>query len=335
MKILLVCPNNVDGVAYHRLLLPYSVIQGFDITRVDNIHNMPDLALKKFNVVIFNRLLGIVDPFKEIERLKNFDIPYIFDIDDYWELSKEHLMYNQYVIYDIPYKLKSLIKGAKYVTTTHSYFADIIKKINKNVVIIPNAIDPEQTQFRKVNKEINNDFGWIGGIHHYSDLEIIRPCLSKLQELDVNIYLGGYSYNLQYNVFAEWFSNYGKNERFKAINATDVYNYGFQYEHLDVCLIPLQNNKFNNCKSNLKVLEAAFKGKAVICSNVTPYKEDLNKTNSFLCENSQDFYKAIKRISKDKALIEELQNNLYLDIVPKYNITKINQIRTDLLNSLK
>ncbi len=60
-------------------------------------------------------------------------------------------------------------------------------------------------------------------------------------------------------------------DKYLRISGTDYNNYGMIYDYIDVALVPLRNNLFNNCKSPLKMLEAAAKGCAVIASEVQPY----------------------------------------------------------------
>ena len=52
-----------------------------------------------------------------------------------------------------------------------------------------------------------------------------------------------------------------------------IQNYALPYNLMDAALAPLCSDKFSQCKSNLKVLEAAAFSLPIICSNVEPYKE--------------------------------------------------------------
>lgn len=83
-----------------------------------------------------------------------------------------------------------------YVMTTTPIFANVIAKHNKNVVVIPNAIDPNERQFLpdNVSKQTNRiRVGWAGGSSHLSDLEILNAAVGKLIG-------GGYNNKLQFVV---------------------------------------------------------------------------------------------------------------------------------------
>ncbi len=47
---------------------------------------------------------------------------------------------------------------------------------------------------------------------------------------------------------------------------------------LDLALAPLEHNVFNECKSNLRLLEYGACGFATICTDIVPYQGDLPVT---------------------------------------------------------
>ena len=335
MKLLIIVPTEIHGVLYHRLIIPFNNLKGIKVTQVNNLDNLLDEILITFDAVYFSRTEGIFDHKAQIERLKRLKMPYIIDIDDYWELPNSHSLKNLYDKHDAPTIIKDLMRSACLVTTTHEMFADIIRKVNPNVAVLPNAIDDFQPQF-KPSLNVGNKvrFGWIGAIHHFEDLQMIKPCLSKLNDVNCEIVLGGWRNNLHFNLFEDWFSNYGTNPNYKRLEASDVFNYGFMYDQIDVALIPLKENKFNSCKSNLKIIEAGFKKKAIIVSKVNPYLIDCNSKNSIQCTNSNDFYKAIVKLSKNPNLAIDLAEQLYIDVVNKYNIESVNVLRYNALNNI-
>ena len=72
------------------------------------------------------------------------------------------------------------LREASYVTTTTTIFADEIKKINKNVVLFPNAIDPTEPQFKQPTLESERiRVGWLGGSSHLHDLMLLDGMVEK------------------------------------------------------------------------------------------------------------------------------------------------------------
>lgn len=341
MKILVVIPKEINGVTYHRLLVPFrKIAQELNVTQVYNIDNVTPFQLKQFDVVIMSRLEGSYDVEGNINKLKAFDIPYILDIDDYWQLSMDHLMKKRYDKNNVPEKITKYIKGAAQVWTTQKYFAEVIYKINKNVVVIPNAIDFTESQWLNTEKSDREKytFGWVGGIHHFEDLTLIKQALSRINELDCGIAMGGHvSNDIVWNIFEDWFMNYGKNKNYYRMEARDINSYAHLYDHIDCALIPLKDNKFNNCKSELKVIEAAMKLKPVIVSNVIPYTNICNESNSYLIDERKGhkaWFKAMQLILSNPYEACDKAIQLRKDVNEKYNLETINNLRIESMNSL-
>jgi glycosyltransferase involved in cell wall biosynthesis len=107
------------------------------------------------------------------------------DLDDYWLPTKEHPAHHLVMQHKIHEKIINNLKVAKYVTTTTSIFADEIKRYNKNVFVLPNAVDPNEKQF--MEPTIPSDklrFGWLGGSSHLHDLGLMNGFTDALgQEL--------------------------------------------------------------------------------------------------------------------------------------------------------
>lgn len=338
-KILALIPEQVDGCTYHRIQIPLINLKGFDLTQVNQLDGMSDEQLKNFEIVWFNRLNGIVDAEKQIQRLKRLGVKYVIDFDDYWNLPKDHLLYNNYKYYNIPKILKELIINADYVFCTHNYLATKIKPFNKNIAICPNAIDPTQPQWEtptQVNEGII--FGWCGGIHHWEDLELLQPSLNRIHSHGgYNLTLGGYVPNSRiWQEYESWFNNKGEYKQYARIGGRDVYNYGTIYDHFSTALIPLKKTEFNKCKSELKMIEAGFKKKAVIVSKIHPYTNLITKDNCIAVDNEQpqSFYKAMRKINDSKAYEEDLAHELYQSVVVKHHIKNVNKIREQVFNLL-
>ena len=105
----------------------------------------------------------------------------IADIDDYWLPTKEHPIHDVIRFNKINEKIVSNLTVAKYVTTTTNLFADEIMKLNKNVVIFPNAINPKEPQFNEPTLESDRlRIGWLGGSSHLHDLQLLDQSFGKL-----------------------------------------------------------------------------------------------------------------------------------------------------------
>jgi glycosyltransferase involved in cell wall biosynthesis len=82
-------------------------------------------------------------------------------------------------------KIKNNLRVASYVTTTTQIFADEIKKLNKNVIVFPNAINPKELQFNQPTPPSDKiRVGWLGGSSHLHDLALLGDFVQKNSDIN-------------------------------------------------------------------------------------------------------------------------------------------------------
>ncbi len=127
-----------------------------------------------------------------------------------------------------------------------------------------------------------------------------------------------------------------------------VSDYCTHYENIDVLLVPLKEVEFNKCKSQLKVIEAGFKNKAIIAQDFGPYTIDLRSAlkkggeidmtgNSITVDckhNHKGWFKAIKALINNPELLKNITNNLHKEITEKYEINVDTKIREEFYKQL-
>ena len=184
----LVIPSDRTGVGKFRSVDPHIFLQKLypDDFHVDIVYDAPMTDMdfwKNYQIVAFHRSLNpdFEASHSLIQKLNEMGIITIDDIDDYWLPTKEHPIYDVIRFNKINEKIISNLKVAKYVTTTTTIFADEIMKLNKNVVIFPNAINPKESQFNEPTPESDRlRVGWLGGSSHLHDLQLLDQSFSKL-----------------------------------------------------------------------------------------------------------------------------------------------------------
>jgi len=198
----LVLPSDRTGVGKFRSVDPHIYLQNnySDEFHVDIDYEPKvgdDNYWKKYQIVHFHRGIGRDYDLsvKIIEKLNSMGIVTIADLDDYWLPTKEHPAHQLVVKNNLNTKIINNLRAAQYVTTTTSIFAEEIKKINKNVFVLPNAINPDESQFKEETKPSDKiRFGWIGGSSHLHDLLLLEGATAKLVSLKdkFQIDLGGF-----------------------------------------------------------------------------------------------------------------------------------------------
>ena len=136
-----------------------------------------------------------------------------------------------------------------------------------------------------------------------------------------------------------------ENEPYKRCWTKPVHGFKYMehYNELDVLLVPLQDNDFNSCKSELKFVEAGMMNVAVVASNFGPYtigsKSFFEKGgvvneegNCVLIDNKKahkDWSKTIEKLVKNPEYITKLKENMHKHILENYDINKVTAVRAD------
>ena len=188
---ILVVPSDRTGVGKFRSVDPHVFLQNLygDDFHVDIVYEPPYVDMSfwsQYQIVACHRSIG--PDFEKanelIKKLTENGIITIVDIDDYWMPGKEHPIHDIIKFNKINEKIVANLKVASYVTTTTNLFADEIKKFNKNVVVFPNAINPNEPQFKEPTLESDRlRIGWLGGSSHLHDLQLLDSPLGKITHL--------------------------------------------------------------------------------------------------------------------------------------------------------
>ena len=188
---ILVVPSDRTGVGKFRSVDPHVFLQNLygDDFHVDIVYEPPydDVNFwTDYQIVSFHRSIGpdFDRANRLIQMLNSLGVITVGDIDDYWMPGKEHPIHDVIKFNKINEKIVANLKVAKYVTTTTGLFADEIKKINPNVVVFPNAINPNESQFKEPTIESDRlRFGWLGGSSHLHDIQLLDQSLGKITHL--------------------------------------------------------------------------------------------------------------------------------------------------------
>ena len=105
------------------------------------------------------------------------------DLDDYFDPGPHHPAYHLVKHIGLDKKILDNIKSARNLMVTTPVFRNELLKFNKNIVILPNTIDPAEDQYKikpveKVDDRIR--IGYLGGSSHEYDLEPLRLNVKKL-----------------------------------------------------------------------------------------------------------------------------------------------------------
>ena len=107
--------------------------------------------------------------------------------------------------------------------------------------------------------------------------------------------------------------------------------YGKHYDYCDICLAPLDENMFNYCKSELKIIEAGFKNKVLVAQDYGIYHDLIkNGENGILIptkDNNKGWHKALKKLILDKNYRDMLAKNLNEFVIKNYTLEIVTKKR--------
>lgn len=281
----------------------------------------------------------------------------ILDIDDYWELPEGHEAYNRAIEIKYDELCKSLIRISDYVITTTEYFKQVLQQYHSNIIVFPNTMD--FYPYGKAPSELIR-FGFTGSRSHEHDMEQFKQVTTSLNTTTLSksqFMLCGFNKVFDKKLDPIW-SNYEKiitNDYKLTGNITDFNQVDFVYRRInykkideylqfysfiDVLLAPLLPCEFNNCKSELKLLEAGITNTAFIGTNTGPFKVGTSIINAdgsinpngncILVEPDKDSWvNAIEFVVNHPELINISKRNLTDFVIRNYNINEWTLKRRD------
>lgn len=304
--------RNINGVSYHRLLMPFAKMKrdyGIEIVVLLNKDDEFFNNLEGVTHVVYNRnISGLMQPEETYLKLKAKGIKVICDVDDYWELNKKHPMSYYYEKTNLTKCVIKNLKLADLIWTTTPILADKIRPYNKNIVIIKNALDPLEKQYAYEDLSLDFDtFFYSGGSTHLRDLKLLGNAFDN-------------------ETFFVKTPKLPKRMKGIKVQISDIQEYAKDYQDCGICVIPLQENTFNSCKSELKMIEAGHFAKPVIVSAIDPYTLLATNKNSLKVYNN-DWASAIKKIKGNHTMQVDLGLKLKEDVAIKHDLAKENEKR--------
>lgn len=328
MKRILIVAQGRGGVEYHRLLAPFTrLIDTFDLSHTNAINPTNwDVLNEGWDAVVFSRMLCTEphDLTDEIaHRVKSSGARLIVDIDDHWTLHKGHQLQGLWKSRGFGQRIQAALNHADQVWTTHDLLASSVG--GPNVHVIPNAIDPTESQWVNTGAASDN-IGWFGSPAHIPDIEAVGGAIRHWRRSNPSVtFLSPFNEDSaqDYGYISQCMGGT------KLLNTQHTMNYGEMYDTCGISIAPLADNHFNRHKSELKAIEAGMKGKSFVASAIHPYTLICDETNSVLCKPS-NIGKALDKVM-DRAFRSDIAAKLAEDVREKRDLRRVNELRKQAL----
>lgn len=291
------------------------------------------------DIVVFHRADSVNHHMVAME-LKKAGKKIVFDNDDTYNIDKTHAFYNldsagfeQNTEY-INNITNNFIRNADLVTTTNEFLAEEYRKLNPNVAVLPNCVNPDDWEEPLRNEGEKIRIGVSGSVAYAHDFNLVEDLLRKLDE-DSRVQLVMFGLwkdkkraenpkveEVHSNEYAFW-DTLKNLEHVEWVNIVDYFT-TLNELRLDIMLIPRAESYFNKCKSNVKFLESAMCEIPCLVSSFkdAPYEKDIDGSNGRLIKGykTEDWMNEINALINNKELRRMIGKNAYKYVVDNYNI---------------
>ncbi len=251
--------------------------------------------------------------YKEITaRARQEAKPVIYDLDDLLlELPADHPDRLTHYYGEALLAMVAAISQADRVTASSQALCDYLRPFNANVHLLPNYLDDHLWKLSSPQAVQDPNgavrIGYMGGDSHLPDLQMVTPALQKILER----YPG--------RAALHFLGARPPDELLRCPDVTwnpaETYVYAdfaarFEAQRCDLYIAPLQDNRFNRCKSPIKFLEYSALGSPGVYSGLATYDGIVEHgKNGFLASSLSEWEQCLTRLVEDPGLRLEMGMN--------------------------
>lgn len=312
-------PASLDGCALYRMFIPHLNIVNSRFAGV-NQGDLPFTAIADADVAVVQRLMDDRN-WNAMIAMKREGLKIIYDLDDnMWNIPKYNPAYSLFK--DTTGFKKCAIESSIVTVSTEPLKRAAEQNIDfkgLEVVVVPNAIDTKL--FHPLPKK-DKDYvtvAWAGTATHSQDLLQVSRQLPTLLQSEPSMHL---------SVTGMKIEEFQDHPRYTQIDYVSVAEYPSRLASwgFDIMLAPLEDNPFNRCKSNIKMLEATALGVPILVSMVRPYIDFCAKDEELsycLCKNPRQWSDKIRELIHEPEKREYLVQRMRKVMNEHFNIEKV------------
>lgn len=334
--ILTFLPAAIDACALYRMFQPHMYLKNSRF--VFSPHRMPLEEFAEADVCIVQRQCTEGN-FLAIKAMKELGMKIIYDLDDnLWAVPNSNPAAR--VFRAVQEALAYIAAQCDLITVSTLKLKGVVtNELSKRatqtvpVRVVPNMLSLDWFHSPLLPKDPEKVIvGWAGSNTHAGDIVYAWDALPKALERVPNLYMefvGG----------AQPPSTIKDHPRVRIRSWVPVAEFPARFSSWgwDICLAPLDDNRFNRSKSNIKMLEAAAVGAICFVSPVGPYADfcDLHPDLNYLeCLTSTQWENKIVEMAQDKARRQALAETMYKVAVANYEIKSHIGVWNDIVNEV-
>jgi hypothetical protein len=189
---------------------------------------------------------------------------------------------------------RSIVEKADGVIVTTRHLANQYRKVNPNVFVAPNTVDPADWP-----DPVKPDDGvlrivWAASPSHLDDIPLVTPAFEwASRQKDVEVYAAGLD--------PGWKFPHG---RVPWADDLDIYRHNFK--HFDIGVAPIKAKPFALGRSDVKATEYGMGLCAPVLSDVTCYEDWTDGENCLKAKDAAGFKKQIQHLARNRDEVGQL-----------------------------
>ncbi|WP_350238948.1 glycosyltransferase [Pectobacterium colocasium] len=287
------------GCGHYRVILPFQELEremhiegGLKhglIKTVDVVDIAPD-------VVIIQGAAGVALPNVAAQYRRYTQAAVVAEFDDYILNVPINSGNRKHFTQKLIKNFRKALDAVDWVVVSTPALAEAYSKYHTDIRVAYNRLPASWwkglVSLRRQGKKPR--VGWAGGSSHKGDLAILRSVVKELENEVEWVFMG--------------MKPEGVKCEFHSGVPIDYYPQKTASLNLDLALVPLEYNQFNECKSNLRLMELGACGIPVICTDIEPYRCGLPVTR--VDNRFKNWVDAIRMHLADRDATEKMGDQL-------------------------
>jgi O-antigen biosynthesis protein len=330
-NLMVVCPHPDDGTSWYRGVGPMSAltkqVQDLNLIFCGESYNWSQIFVAD---VVFMQRPFSGEHLQLAAKINACHVPLWIDYDDdLFSVPSDNPAHGVYAQESTQKNVAQLCARADVITVTTEALKNKLQPLNKNVIIVPNAIDDFRLCYRKPRISPRHKLiMWRGSATHERDLmslmdEIIE--VSRMEEFA--------DWKWQFLNYNPWFlTEQMPKERTivsGGLSPEQFFRFLEEMNHA-IQIVPLVDHAFNRSKSNIAWVEGTFAGAAVLA----PDLEEWKKPGCTVYGSPDEFKTNLIDLMRGKLDREKLNDTSWTHIRQNLTLSSVNQKRAKIFESL-
>lgn len=306
LPTVLALPADRFGCGHYRVIQPFKAQQGkalLDGTLSFSFMSPVDLQRYDPDVVIMQRQYTS-EQLAAMQRVQRFSRAFkVYELDDFLPALPLHSVYREHMPRDVRKSMRLALRMVDRFVVSTPALADACSGLHERIHVVENRLPVSwwKNLHGQRRQSARPRVGWAGGIGHRGDLQLIADVVKELANQVEWVFFGMCPETLRPYI-----------SEFHPGVEIEAYPAALAALNLDLALAPLEQNLFNECKSNLRLLEYGACGFPVICSDVGSYRGELPVTQ--VKNRTRDWLAAIREHLNDRETSEAMGDALQAEV---------------------